>query len=850
MKNNLKRFAAALVLLTMLFSLVFCAGCGSFEIKTIEEGTDASTTVADSTGTPAAPTPGIDPEPSAEDNSGQEAPEELTKVSAEETAEQLDTGCFEISELMLKNKAFLRADDGRYYDWIELRNRSSESADTAGYRLTTAKGEWELPSITVEAGGYIVFFAGNSTAEDMIPFSVSPYDVLTLTAPSGAVGDTLECPELKSDCSYARSDDGIFSMTAQPSPGYENGISGFISYQESLRAEGPLVINEVVSANFSEYRIGLGNDYPDWVEIKNISDSSVNMADYCLSDSSGNLGKYSLPAEVLAPGACYIILCTTKTETYQNMPLAYFGISDDYDHVYLSRDGVIIDAVSVRGIPAGGSYGRMQGENGWFYFDEASPRRDNAGGGRYICSAPESDSVEGVFEGDSPILVELSADGAIYYTTDGSLPDESSTPYTGPVEITHTCVFRAVSCDGVGLNSAALTKTYIVNEGHSIPVVSICADSPADLADIYRRGIEYTEVPGNISYFDGEESFSLDCGIRMCGDGTLLTELKKNFAIKFRDAYGQDKLNFDLFGSTLTEFSSLTLRGGSDWNRAIIRDELFQDLALESSANVITQHSKFVILYVNGEYYGIYVLKEKINASFIADTLGVDKESVEIYNPSDLDPASHSTELGNEFNSIVYRPALGRTLNNDEVYSTLCDYIDIDSYIDWFIFEGYSGNVDILYHRNIKYYRVDDPDYDGRMRVILFDLDAGFRETSNYFRNIYFMNYDENKVAQIFRGLLDNADFREAFLTRLAELLNSTLSDSYVLDKLNSLYETIEPELERNFARWDVSSVYFNSEKQTVYSFVADEDLVTNIIERVQELLKLTDEEVAHYFYS
>ena len=101
-------------------------------------------------------------------------------------------------------------------------------------------------------------------------------------------------------------------------------------------------------------------------------------------------------------------------------------------------------------------------------------------------------------------------------------------------------------------------------------------------------------------------------------------------SLRFRGSYGQETLQYDIFGGGATEFTNLLLRAGQDQEQAIIRNELSQSLCEKADMDVINQRSIFCVLYVNGEYSGIYTLKEKANKYLYAAVAGVDPDSVEV----------------------------------------------------------------------------------------------------------------------------------------------------------------------------------------------------------------------------
>ena len=125
-------------------------------------------------------------------------------------------------------------------------------------------------------------------------------------------------------------------------------------------------------ANTKTYYAGAPG-YCDWVELKNISDSDLSLLGYCLSDSLKDLGKYALPDSVLAPGGTIIILCGADDDGSDAHNLASFSLNSACEQLYLSRGVEIVDYAALRDIPYECSFGRMDGENGWFYFAEPSP---------------------------------------------------------------------------------------------------------------------------------------------------------------------------------------------------------------------------------------------------------------------------------------------------------------------------------------------------------------------------------------------------------------------------------------------------------------------------------------------
>ena len=178
------------------------------------------------------------------------------------------------------------------------------------------------------------------------------------------------------------------------------------------------------------------------------------------------------------------------------------------------------------------------------------------------------------------------------------------------------------------LPSRPLTLSYILNEGHSLPVVSLVSDN-AGFRWIYDNAQKGVEAPGSLSFYEEGGSFTIPCGIKMHGETSLVLP-KKNMSVRFRGAYGQEELHYDLFGGGVTAFNNLLLRAGQDYYHAIIRNELCTELALQASDRVVTPRSRYCVLYVDGEYYGHLRPDGKAQRGHVRPLAGVSRDSVTV----------------------------------------------------------------------------------------------------------------------------------------------------------------------------------------------------------------------------
>ena len=749
-----------------------------------------------------------------------------------------DAPALRLSELMVKNTATLRDEDGDFSDWIELENTSDRAIDLEGWRLSDkesgSKG-WVFPAMTLGAGERLLIFAsGKDRSEAALhtDFSLSEGEWLSLRTPDGIVAFSLQIPELDKDCSLIWDGDG-YKPCVWPTPGESNDAAGYEAWQQKQERTSPLLISEVMTAN--PYGIRGVEAGLDWVELTNVSDTVIELSDYYLSDDRDDYLLWQLPAGTLRPGQCILLAC--DEEGTRELPCATFSLSAERESLYLSTQTQLCDFVSLHDLPFLGSCGRVEGQNGFFYFSDPTPDYANGRGVRRVSATPAVSLAGGLFEGVDELTLELSAPGMVYYTLDGSYPGTGSTRCTGPITLTETAVLRAVAVEEGALPSRPLTESYFLNEGHTLPVASLVADSYPQFLTIYQYKATESEIPGWLSLYEADGSFGIGCGITMSG-ATTLDLPKKNVSVHFRGAYGASELDYDLFGGGVTSFSSLTFRGGQDYYTAIIRNELLQNLALQMDPDhMVTQRSRYCVLYVNGNYYGIYALKEKINRSFYATWAGVGKESVTLLRS----PVSDYLSFGRD----VYRYVMDNDMADPAHYAHFCEIADEDSFIDWLIMEGYCTNTDIA-SGNLRYARSTEGD--GRWRTVFYDLDTGLRRNFSLYDNVIGDDDDvrSQQASQILLRLLRNGQFRARFLERLSAALYGPLSDANVLAEIDRLYAEIESELPRDFTRWWRVMDEFEEDAANLRRLVTGR--AQQAYDDICRLLKLSEEEKRQYF--
>lgn len=747
-----------------------------------------------------------------------------------------------ISEVVTANRSTITNQAGRLCDWVELYNPTASAVVLEGVYLSDDAADrmkWQIPTMTLEAGQRIVICCSGSNApEGEADFSLSREGFTLLL--SGAVGnviDQVDVPRMDEDRSWSLQSDGTYIESVYPSPGFENTEDGYLAYRATQSPTGALIINEVMPSNCMYLQQSDGEFY-DWIELKNTAEFTINLSSYALSNDPDVPGKFQLPDVELGSGECIVIICSGSTElTDSKFTHAPFTLSREESWVYLSRidDNSCSDYIRIYDVPYQHSVGRVDGENGTFYFTTPTPGTENGSGVAFISETPVVETADGVYNDVDKVIVTLNGEGPLYYTTDGSVPTKKSTQYTDPITLTSSTVIRVVSMEDGKLPSDVITASYIINENHTLPVISIAAE-PDELfggGGIYTNYTWDKEIQCNLKLFEDGEGFTIDCGLKLYGH-TGLQNPKKSFKVNFRGRYGASTLNYAVYGEDGPYvYDSLCIRAGQDYPHTIFRDELFTSLCREFSDSALAQRDKFCILYVNGEYFGIYCMKEAWTETMYAQNMGGSADNVEIVQA----PVGASHEIYQ-----INKYCRTNDPKTDEYYEYLSSIIDMDSLIDWMIMEGYCTNSDV--QQNLRYFRSTDTGY--KWQYAFYDLDWTFNYHTT-FRHIFSSDQTWQHMT-ITKNLIKNPTFRDKFLTRLAEAMDTTLSNENVIARIEYYENLLDPEVKRERERWGGSYEAWKSKVQGLKDFVVEENHLGYIPDKLKLYIGLTNAEAEKYF--
>ena len=648
-------------------------------------------------------------------------------------------------------------------------------------------------------------------------------------------------------------------------------------------SEAELYINEVLSSNDTGAQDEDG-DYSDWVEIWNAGAAPVNLEGWGLSDSYSNPFKWMFGDVTIQPNEFLMVWASSKDRRVPSATNALhsnFAISAGGEEVTLTRpDGILMDELEPIAIPTDYSRGRFpDGADNWLFFAEPTPGAANTTPGFDAHLQPPLFSVPGgIYTANVTLELSSADDGVtIRYTLDGSEPTATAPIYSHALTLSNRTsaandlseiptnvsdpgppyyegwqhpdgkvfkfsVVRARAFREGAMASPSVSQSYIVDAAgtnrFTLPIVSIATDK-ANLFDdhigiytpandnMWQKGKEW-ERPGSIEFFepDGTLAFSGPIGLRLHGN-TTRSRPRKALRVYSR---GSGPFEYQIFpDKPLNQFGTFILRnGGNDWGNGVIRDLFLQSLA--ENANMERQYGRPVLVFLDGEYWGIHDLRERFDDDYHLYNYGLDEpEYVQVEIDRQMTPPSipvfdkGNPDWGSDFANL-WNSIKTHDLSDANNYAAVTDRIDIRSFIDFHQADIFFANTDWP-GNNTRIWRTIEtnrtagaPAYlDARWRYMLYDTDFGFAlpleyvpgrdEFAQHNTLAYAAAADGNHLndpdaTMIFRRLLQNDEFRQQFIVRFADQLNTAYSRAQVTNRWAEMVAAVAPEMDEHVRRW------------------------------------------------
>jgi hypothetical protein len=640
-------------------------------------------------------------------------------------------------------------------DWIELYNTSASSVDLKGWRLTDNKGnltKWTFPAVTIPAKGYLIVLATGKN--------------LTTVA----------------DGKYLHTN---FNISSDGEPIFLVDAAGKIAHQTDSSS---------VPCNASR---GLSPDGgSNWVFFAEPTPGKANTTKAYASSTTTSV-KFSPEGGVKTSALTVTLTTDGNTPIYYTLDCTEpTKESTKYTGPIKVDSTTVIRAITFNdnlmpGQPSTQSYifgGRLR----WINRDKNGKPIDT---GTIWVEDPDttSNNNEGGNNGGWPW------GGGGWW---GQKPGHDSIISIDPAKyLDHATTF--------GLPVISLTtdpdNLWDYNKG-------ILVEGPnADLNASPRRANYYNdwERPIHVELYwtDGTKRLDQDAGVKVAGAYSRMND-QKSLALHARNAYGTKYFNAKLFDELdITQFKSFTLRdSGNDFGNTHFRDAMITHLV--AGNNIDIQAYQPAVVFLNGEYYGVLNMREKLNEYYIESHYPqVDHDNLDFIAASDVTKDMSASEGDMEAYNALLDFIENNDLTDDANYQYVATQMDVDEYIEYMVSEIYGSNNDWP-HNNVKVWK--SKKNDGRWRWFLFDTDQCYSIWGDQSGDDKLGDCLKEKDTHgntwanfLFRNLTKNKQFCNALANRFADRMNREFLPANVSHLVDSLYKNIKSEIGTHNSRWN-----------------------------------------------
>jgi len=321
--------------------------------------------------------------------------------------------------------------------------------------------------------------------------------------------------------------------------------------------------------------------------------------------------------------------------------------------------------------------------------------------------------------------------------------------------------------------------------------------------------------PASVELIGGPQGhdYTGDCGIRLHGGHGRLAEKnpKHSFRLVFKKEYGKKTMKYPLYGENEpSQFNQLVVRChfGNAWqhwaedNRQ--KAQYTRDVwarRMQRKMGHTSVNALYVHLFLNGMYWGLYNIAERVDDQYGKDHLGGKKSDIDVIKIEE-DGGNHIEASEGDLTAWQLMVETASKASDDKYYEKLDTLLDINSFIDYMLINQYAGNTDWDHHNwyAIRRHNNDSTASEG-FRFLCWDSELIF---GSQWENVLSKNNGSQFPTGIFHNLLKNEKFARRYVRRAKEVLadNGFLGEESVVQVWDSLYHTIETALYDEAARW------------------------------------------------
>lgn len=621
---------------------------------------------------------------------------------------------------------------------------------------------------------------------------------------------------------------------------------------DQLVIRGFITKSHKIRVNFKE-----GDNISSWGG-KNLRGTGDTSSVYYvrLGDNATDLKRNNVTATTFATETQGSESTTIKITSYiarkrGHEPHTTFKAEDQGGVLYLVSESGVLDSVRYSAVPTGASWSRdVAGKWG---FAVPSPYGNTVG--EVFAEQAQTNEVNIPASGfySSPVSVTFPA--GTRCEQGGTEPSANSPVVDQTLNISATTVLRCRVFATGSYPSEEVIRTYVFGQAPTVAAMFVTTDplsmfSPdtglymtgngAAMMDP-KKGANFwsnRELPVYVELFEPGSpktpAFGIMGDYKISGQYSRAKE-KKSFSITLREEYGDKRLKYTLFPDhpELKKFKAFSLRNfGNNCGDDYVRDRL--GTSMTEGLDVDYQRGRYVVVYYNGKYYGVHDLRERNSEYYYETKYGLDPNDIDLIDAQNEVGAGSATDYKNMLDWLQ-----SNELTSDANYQKIADQIDVDNYMNYMQAEMFLNNGDWP-HNNMKKWRVASQK--SKWKWFLYDVDFGFgvgynTQNGNVFSYVTNRNgtngmgmmpgmgggqqsggsISEHTILMI--RLLENENFKKAFINRFCVLLSMNFSAERLLKRIDELQSQVQAEVAGDAAFWGYDEASMSSNLEKIKSF-------------------------------
>lgn len=608
-----------------------------------------------------------------------------------------------------------------------------------------------------------------------------------------------------------------------------------------------------------------------WIEIHNAGSETVDISGLQI-DISGKRETTVNDGTLVKKGDYYVIELSSNPGVNRRNVMT---ISDS--------KGKPVKSLLIPKLSTDKSFGLADADNNiWGYMNETKGKSNNKEDLDYLESDGIGFSAPGGFYSSSfELELKCSDGGKIYYTTDGTSPTTESEIYKEPISIINNSgtkynyarqalynrlnsdympgtvdagmIVRAIKVDSFGNKCGEMSQTYYIgitkdSDYLNLPVISITTE-PENLFD-YETGIyiagktkedaliqglpsEYYanyynawKKPATIEYYEPTKDKTLELNAQINIDTEYSSASRqKGFIISVENAAYAEYVGASVIDYISSE-GNIRLTNGFDDNTYKMRNLLVQGVTEGTDLGV--EICKPCVLFLEGEYWGLYVIRQYQDEKYIRSKYGLKDEQITI----------HYGEVYNESFLSFYNFATQNNLGDEQNYEQIKDMMDIDNFIDYICLNVFLGNSNFYPEKGIAFKTIGDEGTgvaDGRWRFVSGDLVSTMYLSSLQTPTINTYLQPGIQKDLLFQSLLMNEEFCKKLETRMKAMSSELFGTEKISEELAPIVTLMKKPTVASFRRFfgNISENMFSSDSDKIQAFFE---------ERPEYIIKYTDD--------